>query len=147
MPWCFSDMKCLINVISGKNVVTELPTRISETKIQSLLKTARFWFFLIKSLDFFYQNTISINLYISGQNTYRCNPFSITIIIDYTFIFAIRSVLLLSLNFHLCLILPVFFVSDCWTSLIQSRYIQYEHTSPISLVVSVNLEIIIVTSF
>ena len=42
MPWCFSDMKCLISVISGKNVVTELPTRISETKIQSLLKTARF---------------------------------------------------------------------------------------------------------
>ena len=110
MPWCFSDMKCLINVISGKNVVTELPTRISETKIQSLLKTARFWFFLIKSLDFFYQNTISINLYISRQNIYRCNPFSITIIIDYTFIFAIRSVLLLSLNFHLCLILPLFFL-------------------------------------
>ena len=102
MPWCFSDMKCLINVISGKNVVTELPTRISETKIQSLLKTARFWFFNQIPRFFLSEYNINKSLYFQTKHIqmqsvqhyyyhwlyfYLCNPFSITIIIELSSLF------------------------------------------------------------
>ena len=74
---CFPNMKYLTNVISDKNVVTELTTRTSETKTNlKLLKNCYISLFFIKSLAY----CVSINLFTyQTKHIYRCNPFSIII--------------------------------------------------------------------
>ena len=111
------------NTISGKNVVTELTIRLSETK-----ENPKFAKKLLHFLIFWSHPSpkVSINLYIfQTKHIHRCNVFSNNIIIMllslFTFMFAF------------------FIVSSCWRSLMQLDTIW---TCITLLVATVNLEII-----
>ena len=120
-------MKDLTNMISGimrsQNAVTELTTRINETKTNpKFAKNCDISLFIIKSLAY----TIIESFHFPEKNIYRCKSIQYHYY-QYTFPFVWNHVY-------------YFFDSDCWTSLIQSRYTIWPD---ITLLVAIaNLEII-----